>query len=409
MKATILTVGTEILFGSIVNTNAVFLSRQLNFWGIDVIRHITVGDNRGRLLSALSESFKDCSLVLVTGGLGPTEDDLTKETIAEFFGKKLVEDKEQMEILRSWFSSNNRTMSPNNIKQAYLPEGSEALPNPNGTAPGFMLKDGERIIFVMPGPPRENIPMFLDHVAPKLSSDDNGHLVYRMIRTIGIGESDLETALLDLIDGQTDPTIATYVKDFTAMVRVASKRRTEAEASAAIDDMTAKIRERIGRYIYSENDEDLEAVILRIMRQRGLKLSSAESMTGGLFAKMITDVPGASSVFDRSLVTYSNNAKMTELGVKKKTLEKYTAVSSETAAEMAEGLCRASGSDICISVTGYAGPGDSDAEPAGLFYVGACAFGKTTVREYRRKGARREDVRLYACRQMLRTIYELLK
>ena len=409
MRATILTVGTEILFGSITNTNAVFLSRQLNFLGIDVIRHITVGDNRGRLLSALSEAFEDCSLVLTTGGLGPTEDDMTKETIAEFFGRKLVEDKEQMSILKGWFERNGRMMAQNNLKQAYLPEGSEALPNPNGTAPGFWLKDGERQIFVMPGPPRENVPMYLDYIAPRLSSDDNGHLVYRMIRTMGIGESDLETALLDLIDVQTDPTIATYVKDFTAMVRVASKRKTEAEAQAAVDAMTDLIQERIGKYIYSIEDEEPEEYILKVMKQRGLKLSSAESMTGGLFAKMITDVPGASAVFDRSLVTYSNSAKMTELGVKKETLDEYTAVSAETAAEMADGLYRVSGSDICISVTGYAGPDDTPEEPAGLFYVGVHAFGKTSVREYRRKGARREAVRLFACRQMLRTVYELLK
>ena len=222
MKATILAVGTEILFGTTVNTNAVFLSQQLNLLGIDVLKHITVGDNKKRLLRALEYAFEDCDLVFSTGGLGPTEDDMTKETIAEFFGKKLTEDKAWMDMMSSWFAKNGRVMSENNRKQAYIPEGAIVLDNPNGTAPGFILSDGGRTIFVMPGPPREMQPMFTDHIRPYLEKIQDSTLYYRMIRTVGIGESDLETALLDIIDGQTDPTIATYVKDFSAMVRVAS-------------------------------------------------------------------------------------------------------------------------------------------------------------------------------------------
>ncbi len=406
MKATILTVGTEILFGSITNTNSVYLSQHLNFLGVDVLRHITVGDNRNRLLEALSAAFSDCDIVLTTGGLGPTEDDMTKETIAEFFGRRIIEDPEQMAILKGWFAKNNRPMTDNNLKQAYFPEGSVILPNPNGTAPGFMLSDGARTIFVMPGPPREMQPMFDNYVAPKLSSADNGCLYYKMIKTIGIGESDLETKLLDLIDAQTDPTLATYVKDFTAMVRVASKRPTMEEAKAAVDEMSAKVRDRIGGYIYSEDNEELQQVVVNLLRSRKLKLSSAESMTGGLFAKTITDVPGSSAVFDRALVTYSNTAKMQELGVKQETLDKYTAVSQETALEMAAGLHKASGSDICVSVTGYAGPGD---EETGLFYIGLYAFGELSVKKYKARRTKREDVRTIACMDMLRTVYMALK
>ena len=409
MKATILAVGTEILFGSTVNTNAVFLSQQLNLLGIDVLRHITIGDNRKRLLRALEVAFEDCDLVFSTGGLGPTEDDMTKETIAEFFGKKLVENKAWTEMMSSWFSKNGRVMSENNRKQAFIPEGASVLDNPNGTAPGFILSDGRRTIFVMPGPPREMQPMFSDHILPYLKKLQDSTLYYKMIRTVGIGESDLETALLDIIDVQTDPTIATYVKDFSAMVRVASKRKTLEEAQKAVEETTEQIRERIGKYIYSEDNEDLQQAVLRIMKSRGLTLSSAESITGGMFAKLFTDTPGSSAVLDRSIVTYSNAAKISELGVSFDTLEKYGAVSAQTAEEMVRGLARCSGSDICISVTGHAGPDTSDGLPVGLFYVGLCAFGKVSVKEYRARRTKRDDIRKLACQEMYRLIYEALK
>ena len=409
MKATILAVGTEILFGSTVNTNAVFLSQQLNLLGIDVLRHITIGDNRKRLLRALEVAFEDCDLVFSTGGLGPTEDDMTKETIAEFFGKKLVENKAWTEMMSSWFSKNGRVMSENNRKQAFIPEGASVLDNPNGTAPGFILSDGRRTIFVMPGPPREMQPMFTDHILPYLKKLQDSTLYYKMIRTVGIGESDLETALLEIIDVQTDPTIATYVKDFSAMVRVASKRKTLEEAQKAVEETTEQIRERIGKYIYSEDNEDLQQAVLRIMKSRGLTLSSAESITGGMFAKLFTDIPGSSAVLDRSIVTYSNAAKISELGVSSDTLEKYGAVSAQTAEEMVRGLARCSGSDICISVTGHAGPDTSDGLPVGLFYVGLCAFGKVSVKEYRARRTKRDDVRKLACQEMYRLIYDALK
>lgn len=409
MKATILAVGTEILFGTTVNTNAVFLSQQLNLLGIDVLRHITIGDNRNRLLRALEVAFEDCDLVFSTGGLGPTEDDMTKETIAEFFGKKLVEDKAWMETMSSWFAKNGRVMTENNRKQAYIPEGAVVLDNPNGTAPGFILSGGKKTIFVMPGPPREMQPMFTDHIAPYLAKLQDSTLYYKMIRTVGIGESDLETRLLDIIDGQTDPTIATYVKDFSAMVRVASKRSTLKEAQDAVEETVKEIRKRIGQYIYSEDNEDLAQAVLRIMKGRGLTLSSAESMTGGMFAKLFTDIPGSSSVLDRSLVTYSNRAKMSELGVKSETLDTYGAVSSQTAEEMVRGLSRVSGSDICIAVTGHAGPDTGDGLPVGLYYLGLCAFGKVTVKEFRARRTKREDVRKLACQEMYRMIYEAVK
>ena len=409
MRATLLTIGTEILFGSIVNTNSVFLSRQLNMLGVDVLRHITVGDNRGRLLRALETSFEDCDIVITTGGLGPTEDDLTKETIAEFFGVPLKEDAEQLEILTSWFAAQNRVMAPNNIKQAWLPEGSEVLPNPNGTAPGFYLTDGKRHIYVLPGPPRENKPMFLDYVAPRLSSHEDGYLYYKIVRTIGIGESDLEMKLMDLIDGQTDPTIATYAKTFECSFRVASKRPTLKEAQDAVEECMVKIRKLVGEYIYSEEDRELLSVVLDMMKKKGLTLASAESITGGMFAKMITDIPGASKVFQRGVVTYSNAAKISELDVSPETLEKYGAISAQTAEEMVRGLSLCSGASVCVSVTGNAGPDADEGKPVGQFFVGIMYDGRVTVREFMARRKTRDDVRSLACTEMTKMVYNILR
>ena len=409
MKATILTVGTEILFGSIVNTNTVYLSQQLNYLGVDVLRHLTVGDNPGRLRRALEESYEDCDIILTTGGLGPTEDDLTKETIASFFGKELVENRKVTEGLEKWFASQNRVMADNNRKQAWFPEDSEILPNPNGTAPGFYLTDGKRHIYVMPGPPREMKPMFDNFVAPRLGKHEDGYLYYKMIRTIGIGESDLETKLLDMIDAQTDPTLATYAKDFECMLRVASKRPTVEEAKAAVEDTLKEVRNRVGQFIYSEENEELLEVVLKKLKENNCRLACAESMTGGMFAKLITDIPGASEVFERSLVTYSNSAKTSELDVKPETLEKYGAVSPQTAEEMVRGLSLYSGCRFCIAVTGYAGPEADDGKPVGLFYIAMMDGDQLQVRECRSRRKSRADIRSFACMEMTKMLYNALK
>ena len=409
MKATILTIGTEILFGSILNTNSVFLSKELNALGIDVLRHVTVGDNRGRLLKALQQSYEDCNLIITTGGLGPTEDDLTKETIAEYFGAPLEEHPEELKTLRSWFESQGRVMAENNVKQAWFPRGSVILPNPNGTAPGFYYTDGQRHIYVLPGPPRENVPMFRDHVAPRLSAHDDGYLFYKIVRTTGIGESDLETRLMDLIDGQTDPTIATYAKQFECSFRVASKRPTLKEAQDAVEECMVKIRELVGEYIYSEDDKDLLFIVMDKLKEKGIKIASAESITGGMFAKMITDVPGASKVFSKGIVTYSNDAKMSELGVSSQTLDKYGAISPQTAEEMVRGLCKKSGCRICVSVTGNAGPDADEGKPVGQFFVGLMNGDEVTVKEFRANRNNRNYIREFACYQMVKMVHNVLR
>ena len=404
MKAAIISVGTELLMGEITNTNTVYLSQKLNDLGIDVLFHHTVGDNPGRLSEVLVQAFEDCDLVLTTGGLGPTQDDMTKETVCRVMEDELIENEEWVKFLRDRYEKQNRKMTENNWKQAWLPSRAVMLKNDVGTAPGFYLADpsGEKKIACLPGPPREMKWLFEHRLLPLLSEEAGGVLSHRMLRTFGIGESMLETELLDLIDGQTDPTLATYAKEGECALRIASKRETLEEAEAAVEEMTKRVMERIGEFVYSCEDEDLASVVGRKLLERKLTISAAESCTGGMFAAALTDIPGISAVFDRSLVTYSNEAKMSELGVRAETLEKYGAVSEETALEMAEGVRRVSGSDIGISVTGIAGPGGgTDAKPVGTVYIGFVYMYKKLCRKVERNVRNRRSNRNYAVLNML--------
>ena len=417
MKTAILSVGTEILMGQIVNTNAVYLSQELNALGFDVMYHHTVGDNTERLKETMDLLYHDCDLIITTGGLGPTQDDLTKETVCEYMEDEMVLDEASLEALKTAFKQYRSKMTENNLKQAYFPSRAVIFSNPHGTAPGFAIENKGKYAICMPGPPREMKEMFAGHVRPYLEDKTDGKIVYKLVRTMGIGESQLETELLDLIDGQTDPTLATYAKEGESYVRVASKRASREEAEQAVEEMIGKVRDRIGQYIYSEDNEDLWTVTGRMLMEKGLTLSAAESCTGGLFAKTMTDIPGISEIFDRSLVTYSNEAKMQELGVSAETLEKYGAVSSETAIEMAEGLFRVTGSDICISVTGIAGPGGGTEEkPVGLSYIAMhlkgdpdSACGRTICKELRTRDVGRQFNRNRAMLNMLNMIYRELK
>ena len=290
----------------------------------------------------------------------------------------------------------------NNKKQAYVPSRAEVFINHEGSAPGFALEKDGKYVICMPGPPREMTSMFEDSVMPYLQSMSEDVIYYRMLRAFGIGESALETKLLDLIDDQTDPTLATYAKEGECSLRIASKRKTEAEAREAVDEMVEKVKERVGEFIYSCDDEELVQVVCRKLMEKGLTLSSAESCTGGKFAAAVTDIPGISAVFQRGLVTYSNQAKMDELGVKAETLEKYGAVSEETAMEMVEGLRRVSGSDVCVSVTGIAGPGGgSDAKPVGLVYIGFVYGDKKLCRKLQTGDDSRQWNRQYSLLSML--------
>ena len=407
MKTAILTVGTEILFGQIVNTNAAYLSRELNNLGFDVMYHYSVGDNPKRLLELIHLAFRDCDMIITTGGLGPTQDDLTKETIAKAMGERIVVSDMAMEALKSHYRKSERPMTENNLKQAYMPESAEVLPNDQGTAPGFWLEKDGKIIVSMPGPPREMTNMFSKEVMPRLRSLQDSVIHYRILRTFGLGESKMETVLLPLIDEQTDPTIATYAKEGEWSLRIASKRATLQEAKKAVDDMSQRVMDIIGEYVYSQDNEDLKDVVGRLLISKNITVSCAESCTGGLFAGTLTDIPGISCVFDRGIVTYSNKAKMEELGVKEDTLETFGAVSSQTAAEMAEGLAEKTGSDLCISVTGIAGPGGGSLQkPVGTAYVGIRWKGNTEIIKIQRRNVNRKWNRNYAVLSMLYEIYK---
>ncbi len=371
MKTAILSVGTEILFGQITNTNTVYLSQQLQMLGYDVMYHYTVGDNPTRLKEMILDIFKECDLILTTGGLGPTQDDLTKETVCEALNDKIIEFPEQVEILKSHFEKRGHKMTENNMKQAFFPSRAHIFDNPKGTAPGFALEENGKMVICMPGPPSEMKYMFENRVRPFLAEKQDSVLFYRSIRTFGIGESKLETELLPLIEGQTDPTIATYAKMGESTFRIASKRKTEAEAKAAVDEMLEKAEKIVGSFVYSIDDEELAVVTGKKLIEKKISLACAESITGGSFAGALTQVAGISSVFRGGFVTYTNEMKEKVLGVSKDTLAKYTEYSGETAAEMAQGTFEKTGADICISVTGVAGPdGGTEKCPVGQSYIG---------------------------------------
>ena len=409
MKSGILTIGTEILFGQIVNSNAAFLSKGLNDVGVDVLYHYTVGDNPKRMEEALHLLLQDCDLVVTTGGLGPTKDDITTEIVAKVAGEKVVLDEKAFDKIKKSYEVTGRVMTENNIRQAYVPEHCRILPNDRGLAPGFVSEFDGKAIMCLPGPPWEMEDMFKEYGLEYIREKTDAKIEYRFVKTIGIGESALETALMDLIDEQKDPTIATYCNEGEAYLRIASKRDTVNEANEAIDQLLDEIDKRIGKNIYSYEKESLTEVIGRIVKEKGLTISSAESCTGGLFADSHIQNPGSSEYFKMGLVTYTEEAKMKILGVKKETLEKYTAVSRETAIEMVEGLEKVSGSDICVSVTGLCGPGVGTIDkPVGLVYTAIRYDGKTVCLENRFRNSGRNLLRKRSVMTMNKMIFEVL-
>lgn len=390
MIAEILCIGTELLLGDIVNTNAQYLSRRLADLGISVYHQSVVGDNVERLKKELEEAFARADLVITTGGLGPTPDDLTKETGADYFSKKMVLDQESLNKLNSYFIKNGKgELKGNNIKQAYFPEGSLILPNNHGTAPGCVIEENNKILIVLPGPPREMKPMFEDSVVPFLKKYSKGILKSKVLRICGIGEGIMAEKISDIINDSINPTVAPYAKEWEVTLRITSKANTEEEASKLIEPVEREIRKRLGENIYGEDETSLEEVIAELLLSKNLTISTAESCTGGLIASRLVDYPGVSSVFLEGAVTYSNEAKIDRLKVKKETLENFGAVSEETAREMAEGIAKTAGTDIGLSTTGIAGPGGGTPEkPVGLVYVGLCINGNVQVKKLELSGNR---------------------
>lgn len=406
MRVSILSVGTELLFGQVVNTNAAYLSRHLNLMGFDVLYHYVVGDNPNRLKKSLMKAIDETELVITTGGLGPTQDDLTKEIIAETLNIKIERNEEAYRFLKRKFK--NRQMTENNLKQADMPLGARVFLNEAGTAPAFSVQKNGKYIISLPGPPIEVYWLFNNGVQEYLHelSGNNKHMYYKVIRTIGIGESSLETKLLSVIDQQTDPTIATYAKEGECTIRIASQRQSLNEAKRAVDSLISKIEELVPGCIYSYDDEDLNEVVVRKLKRLDWKISSAESCTGGLFSGLITDVSGASTVFEKAFVTYSNQAKVEELNVSPVTINKFGVISGEVACEMAEGARNASNSDIAISITGRAEEtedGDAGIAFIGYSYGNSKGYEKVSTRRNNRKWNRR-----YFSLMMLKTTNDIL-
>lgn len=374
-SAEILCVGTELLLGDIVNTNAAFLSQKLAELGICVYRHTAVGDNPARLKAALERALSEVDMVITSGGLGPTYDDLTKETVAEYFGRGMYMDTHSLERIEDFFAKTGRKMTENNRKQAMMPKGAVVFDNDYGTAPSLALCGGEdnaKTVIMLPGPPNEIVPIFNEKVVPYLLGRTDKVILSRNIQIFGMGESLLESYIGDIMKNSSNPTVAPYCKSGEVRLRVTALADSEDEARVLCDGMVEKISAtEVGKHIYGVDVDSIEAAVVATLKEKGLTLACAESCTGGLVGKRITDVSGASEVFLGGCITYANEIKVKLLGVREETLRRYGAVSEQTATEMAAGVRRALGADIGVSVTGIAGPGGGTNEkPVGTVFVG---------------------------------------
>ncbi len=390
MNAEIICVGTELLLGNIINTNAAFIAERISRLGIECYHQCVVGDNNARVQAQLKESSARSEIIILSGGLGPTEDDMTKEAVAEFNKLPLIEDAVSRKSIADYFEKKGTKPTENNWKQALLPKGATAVPNPNGTAPGIILETKKNTFILLPGPPIELEAMFDDEIMPYLASKQEGVLYSRTVKIVGIGESKAETMIKDLIDAQSNPTIATYAKTGEVHIRVTASAEGEKEAKKLVKPVVKEIKARFGEHVYAAEDGvSLEKSIIDLLESNKMTLSTVESCTGGLIASGIVSVSGASEVFKCGLVTYSNKSKRKLAGVKKGTLDKYGAVSSQVATEMAKGGAGVTKSDVCIAVTGIAGPdGGTDEKPVGLVYIACCVNGKVKVQEYHFSGNR---------------------
>ena len=401
MIAEILSVGTELLMGQIANTDAQYISRRLSELGVTIYRHTTVGDNPARVKEALAQALSRSDIVITTGGLGPTEDDLTKEMVAEYFGLEMHMDDRSMQAIEIYMNRIGRAMTENNRKQALFPEGAIIMENLGGTAPGCIVEQGEKAVAVLPGPPHEMKDMFDRQLAPYLARRSGAHIESRFLRVFGIGESSLETQLIDLFHG-SNPTLALYCGAGEVQARITAMAEDSEKAFALIAPLEAEIRSRLGDHVYGEGVENtMENVVLETLIRRGETVSFAESCTGGLLAARVIGIAGASAAINESHVTYSNEAKMRLLGVSAGTLENFGAVSSQCAMEMAEGVRRISGADWGVSTTGIAGPdGGTPEKPVGTVFVGIAGKDGVFAREFHFRG-RRDWVRTLAASNAL--------
>lgn len=380
MRAEIIAVGTELLLGQTVNTNAAFLAEGLAELGIDVYFQTVVGDNVARIRTAIEISRSRADLLLFTGGLGPTQDDLTKDALAAYLGRSVIEHQPSFEKIKQQFASRGIHMVESNRRQANMIEGSEPLANDAGLAVGNALTCEGTHYILLPGPPREMKPMFNGVAKDWLRAvlGEQRRLFSRTLKFSGIGESTLEARLLELIEGQSDPTIAPYAKEGEVAIRIATKALSQDEATVRLDEMELRIDQLVGDYKYASDDLTLEEVVVRNLHARQSTLVAAESLTGGLFGTLITSVSGSSEVFAGSLVTYTAALKQQVLGIPSDVLEQEGAVSKSTAMLMAEAACRIANATYAVALTGVAGPSMSEGKPVGLVYVAIAEAGQQT-------------------------------
>lgn len=418
MNVELMSVGTELLLGDIVNTNVAYLSRELAHLGINVYKHTTVGDNKERLLDALEAAFKKSDTVIVTGGLGPTDDDITSECAAAFFKRATYFDESLWAKIENYLRHyrKNNTITANNRKTAIVPEGAILFDNANGTAPGILLEeDGKRII-LLPGPPNEMKPIFVASVKPYLQSLSTQRFVSRYIRFYNIGESLLETRLKPYLDAQTNPTLALYAKTGEVLLRVTASATSEEEALQLVKAQIQEIQQIVGDYIYLIGDEmiadsqtELHRVVAHELLAQQLTISVAESITGGYISSLLIENSGISKAFIEGVICYANESKIKTLGVSEKTLTQYGAVSAQTAHEMAVGVARRFGTDTAVATTGIAGPeSDGTNKPIGLVYVAVYFKGEVVVKECHFNG-NRQIIRERTAREALYQLYRLIE
>ena len=395
MVVELISVGTELLLGNIVNTNAAYLAQKCAILGLSLYHQTVVGDNEERLSETLQTALGRADVVILSGGLGPTQDDLTKETAASVLEMPLVEDAHSRERIEEYFKNSQfKIITDNNWKQAMVPKGAIVVDNDNGTAPGLIMEKKGKSVILLPGPPNELVPMFEKSIMPYLRKLQPETISSVMVKICGLGESYVETQIADLIENQSNPTIATYAKTGEVHLRVTAKAADEKEAKKLIKPMVKELKNRFGNSIYTTDENvTLEETVVNLLKEKELTLSTAESCTGGMLGARLTNVPGVSDVYKQGFITYSNRAQRKMLDVKKNTLKDYGAVSDKTAKEMAKNGAFITGSDVCVSITGIAGPGGGTPEkPVGLVYIACCYHDNITVNEYHFKGER-EKVR----------------
>ena len=390
MVVELISVGTEILLGNIVNTNAAFLAEQCAGLGLSCYYQTTVGDNEKRLADTFQTALNRADIIILSGGLGPTQDDLTKETVAKVMGKELKEDAHSKELIQTYFAKRGMTATDNNWKQAYVPQGAIVVDNANGTAPGIIIEENDQTVILLPGPPNELIPMFKESIYPYLNEKEKGLILSKIVKICGIGESKVESEIVDMLERQVNPTIAPYAKTGEVHLRVTAKAVDEKAAKKLLKPVVKELKNRFGNNVYATQENvTLEQAVVDLLLKNQMTVSTAESCTGGMVAARLINVPGVSEVFKSGYITYSNKAKRKIIGVKRSDLEKYGAVSEKVCRDMAKGVAALTKADVAVSVTGIAGPdGGTEEKPVGLVYIGCAVKGVVSVKKCNFSGNR---------------------